>query len=160
MKDGTVRFGVISDTHGLLRPEAVAALKEVRCEGIIHAGDVGDPAVLHGLRAIAPVTAVRGNVDWGAWAESLPVTATFHAGAACIHVLHDRNALPANLGEAGWDVVISGHSHKPMVEQIAGVLFLNPGAAGPRRFRLPVTLAILETAADGKASAKLNDLAI
>jgi putative phosphoesterase len=135
------RIGVISDTHGLLRPEALAALEGVK--RILHAGDVGDPGILDALARIAPVTAIRGNVDHGDWADALPKTTSFTAGGLRIHMIHDRNALRADPRDEGWDVVISGHSHRPRIEEAHGVLWLNPGAAGPRRFRLPVTLAFL-----------------
>jgi putative phosphoesterase len=130
---------VISDTHGLLRPEAQAAL--AGCELIVHAGDVGDPAILDRLREIAPVVAVRGNVDGGAWARALPVTETVEVSGITIHVLHDRNQLDLVPAAAGVRLVVYGHSHTPLIEDDAGVLFLNPGSAGPRRFRLPVSVA-------------------
>lgn len=135
------RIGVISDTHGLLRPEAVRALKGVA--HILHAGDVGNPDHLDMLARIAPVMAIRGNIDQGPWAEVLPESATLTAGGLRIHMVHDREALSADPEAEGWDVVISGHSHKPGIEVIGSTLWLNPGAAGPRRFRLPVTLAFL-----------------
>ena len=135
------RIGVISDTHGLLRPEALDALEGVT--RILHAGDIGDPAHIDALARIAPVTAVRGNVDRGAWAETLPETASFTAEGLRILMIHDRKALRADPKGEEWDVVISGHSHRPSIEEARGILWLNPGAAGPRRFRLPVTLAFL-----------------
>ena len=135
------RIGVISDTHGLLCPEALDALEGAG--RILHAGDVGDPGILDALARIAPVTAIRGNVDRGGWAEALPETATVAAGGLRIHMIHDRHALRADPRAEGWDVVVSGHSHAPGIEEAGGVLWLNPGAAGPRRFRLPVTLAFL-----------------
>jgi uncharacterized protein len=128
-------IGLISDTHGLLRPEAVRALEGA--ELIIHAGDVGKPEVLEALRQIAPVVAVRGNVDHGAWADALPETATVEPG---IFVLHDAKSLRI---PAGVRAVVSGHSHQASVEERGGVLYVNPGAAGPRRFLLPVTVARL-----------------
>lgn len=128
-------IGLISDTHGLLRPEAVAALRGA--EQIIHAGDVGRPEILDQLRTIAPLVAVRGNVDHGDWAERLPETAT----AGRIYVIHDVKQLKART--AGCDIVVSGHSHKPGQEERGGVLYINPGSAGPRRFRLPITVARL-----------------
>jgi uncharacterized protein len=133
------RIGLISDTHGLLRPEAVRALEG--SELIIHAGDVGAPGILDGLRQIAPVVAVRGNVDRGAWAESLPETAVAAQEILVIHDVHDLGLDPA---AAGYRVVVSGHSHRPSRTERGGVLYVNPGAAGPRRFRLPVTVATLE----------------
>jgi uncharacterized protein len=142
-------IGVISDTHGLLRPEAVAAL--AGSELIIHAGDVGSPEILEQLREIAPVTAVRGNVDTEAWADALPALATVAAGGVKIGIIHVLAALGAPPQRSGFRVVVSGHSHKPGIEERDGVLYLNPGSAGPRRFRLPVTLARLRV--DGGAVA-------
>jgi len=131
--------GLISDTHGLLRPEALAALKG--CDLIIHAGDVGKPEILGELSAIAPVVAVRGNIDKGAWASKLPLTAVAQAGAVLLYVLHDIQQLDLDPAAAGFRIVISGHSHKPGQVVKSGVLYINPGSAGPRRFRLPVTVA-------------------
>jgi putative phosphoesterase len=135
-------IGLISDTHGLLRKEAVKALRG--SELIIHAGDVGKPEILEELRKIAPVIAVRGNVDKGPWAQALPETAVAEAGAVMIYVLHDINALDLNPTAAGFQVVVSGHSHKPVKTEHNGVLYINPGSAGPRRFQLPVTVARLK----------------
>lgn len=135
------RVGVIADTHGLLRPEALEALAGV--DRILHAGDIGDPDHLNALARIAPVTAIRGNIDRGQWAEALPETVSLTIGGMQIHMIHDRKALQADPGAEGWDVVISGHSHKPGIEETGSTLWLNPGAAGPRRFRLPITLAFL-----------------
>jgi putative phosphoesterase len=149
------RVGVISDTHGLLRPEAVAALDG--CALIVHAGDVGAPKVLAALEAVAPVHAVRGNVDHGSWAGALPEALTLTVGVHRIHVLHDLSQLaPAPAGEV-YDVVVTGHSHRPQIERRAGVLFVNPGSAGPRRFRLPIALAVLHAGA-GTPRAELVDL--
>jgi hypothetical protein len=134
-------IGVISDTHGLLRPEAVDALRG--SERIIHAGDLGGRDVLDELAAIAPVTAVRGNIDKGAWAKTLPETQVLDAGGILIYVLHDLAQLDLKPEAAGFRVVISGHSHTPTEETRSGVLYLNPGSAGPRRFKLPVSLARL-----------------
>jgi uncharacterized protein len=136
------RIGVISDTHGLLRPEAVAALAGV--ELILHAGDVGAPEVLVGLQTVAPVLAVRGNVDRGTWANELPETQLTQVGEAWIYILHDLHRLDLDPAGGGFSAVISGHSHRPGMTTKGGVLYLNPGAAGPRRFTLPVTLALLE----------------
>jgi putative phosphoesterase len=133
------RIGLISDTHGLLRPEAVEALKDSQL--ILHAGDVGAAEILAELRGVAPVIAVRGNVDRGAWAEQLPETAEVAPG---ILVVHDVNSLRVDPAAEGYRVVVSGHSHKPGQSERDGVLYVNPGAAGPRRFRLPVTVAILD----------------
>jgi hypothetical protein len=135
------RIGVISDTHGLLRPEAVQALRGV--DRIVHAGDIGSPDVLRGLEAIAPVTAVRGNNDHGPWAEKLPLTDVFDAGEALLYVIHDVKALDLDPRAAGIAAVIAGHSHRPLAEERDGVLFFNPGSAGPRRFRLPISLGHL-----------------
>jgi len=133
--------GVISDTHGLLRPQALAALAGV--DAIVHAGDIGAPEVLSALRRIAPVTAVRGNNDRAAWAEAIPETAILDVGRARLYVLHDRQALAIDPAEEGVTAVISGHSHRPRLETRDGVLFVNPGSAGPRRFSLPIATARL-----------------
>jgi uncharacterized protein len=131
-------IGLISDTHGLLRPEALRALEG--SELIIHAGDVGDPKILEDLRRLAPVVAVRGNIDTGACAE-LAETAVAEVGPALIYVLHDLKALDLKPAVAGFAMVVSGHSHKPSRVDRDGVIYVNPGSAGPRRFNLPVTLA-------------------
>jgi putative phosphoesterase len=141
LADHAATIGVISDTHGLLRPEAVAALQG--SEVIIHAGDVGKPEILDQLRLIAPVVAVRGNIDTGAWASELPLTAVVEGRSARIYVLHDVHQLDLDPAAAGFQIVISGHSHQPDRSERSGVLYLNPGSAGPRRFRLPVTVARL-----------------
>jgi putative phosphoesterase len=138
------RIGLISDTHGLLRKEAVEALQG--SELIIHAGDVGKPEILEALRKIAPVVAVRGNVDTGEWAKLLPKTAVVEAGTTMIYVLHDVNALDLNPAVSGFQIVVSGHSHQPGKKESQGVLYINPGSAGPRRFQLPVTVALLHLA--------------
>ena len=135
-------IGVISDTHSLLRPQALAALRGV--EWILHAGDVGAPEVLDGLRRIAPVVAVRGNNDRGDWARSLPDTEVVEVGSTSLYMLHDLHDLDLDPRAAGFQAVISGHSHRPVIERRNGVLYLNPGSAGPRRFSLPVALARLE----------------
>lgn len=137
-----MRVGVISDTHGLLRPEAARALAGV--DLIVHAGDVGKPDVLAELKIIAPVFAVRGNVDTGEWAKELPVTTVVDAGPACFYVLHDLQELDLRPEAAGFDAVISGHTHHAQQSLKNGVLYLNPGSAGLRRFGLPVTLVLLE----------------
>ena len=136
-------IGVISDTHGLLRTEAMRALEG--SDLIIHAGDVGDAKILHALKTLAPVFAVRGNVDTAAWALALPENEVIETDAATIYVLHDVHALDLNPAAAGFHIVISGHSHKPGKSAQDGVMFLNPGSAGPRRFDLPVTVARLES---------------
>jgi len=134
-------IGIISDTHGLLRPEAVAAL--VGAERIIHAGDIGRPEVLQTLEAVAPVIAVRGNNDQGPWAAAIPETAIVDVDALRCYVLHDVKTLDLDPATAGFAAVICGHSHQPRLEQRAGVWFVNPGSAGPRRFKLPVAVARL-----------------
>jgi len=134
-------IGVISDTHGLLRPEAVAALQGV--EHILHAGDVGDPAILDSLRAIAPVTAIRGNIDVHGPCSYLPETEVVSLHGHSFYLLHDRQALDLDPAAAGFGAVISGHSHRPLIEGRKGVLYLNPGSAGPRRFTLPISVALL-----------------
>ena len=137
-----MRIGVISDTHGLLRPEALAALAGV--EHILHAGDVGDIGILAALREVAPVTAIRGNVDqWGECAE-LPATDFVELGGKVFYLVHSVHDLDINPVVAGVAVVVSGHSHRPGIETRDGVLYLNPGSAGPRRFDLPVTVALVE----------------
>lgn len=136
-----MNIGVISDTHGLLRPEAIVALKD--CELIVHAGDVGDPQILERLRAIAPTHAVRGNVDAGTWANALPLTEVVDVGALQLYVLHNLSDLDLDPKAAGFTAVISGHTHRPLAEVRDDVLYLNPGSAGPRRFTLPIALARL-----------------
>ena len=137
-----ITLGLISDTHGWMREEALRALQG--SDLIIHAGDVGRPEILDALGAIAPVVAVKGNIDKGAWASVLPVTAAAEAGDARIYVLHDIHDLDLDPAAAGFHVVVSGHSHQPGATERGGVLYINPGSAGPRRFRLPVTVARLE----------------
>src|SRR5262249_42051576 len=133
--------GLISDTHGLVRPGALAALAGV--DLIVHAGDVGGPEVLAALAALAPVRAVRGNNDHGAWAQALPLTDVVTAGEALLYVLHDEHELDLDPAAAGFAAIVSGHSHRPRIEERRGVLHVNPGSAGPRRFRLPISLARL-----------------
>ena len=142
MSRGMSVVGLISDTHGLLRPEAVRAL--VGSDLIIHAGDVGGPEILDALRAIAPVVAVKGNVDTAAWASALPPTAVAEAGGTLLYLLHDLNDLDLDPAAAGFGVVVSGHSHRPASAARGGVLFVNPGSAGRRRFKLAVTVARLD----------------
>jgi len=136
-----VRVGVVSDTHGLVRPEALRALRG--SQRIVHAGDVGGPEVLAALRKIAPVTAVRGNNDRGAWARALPAARVVRIGGARIYLLHDLHALDIDPAAAGFQVVIAGHSHQPRMERKGGVLYFNPGSAGPRRFSLPLSVGRL-----------------
>jgi putative phosphoesterase len=135
-------IGLISDTHGLLRQEALAVLQ--KSDLIIHAGDVGDATIIDQLRAAAPVVAVRGNIDKGAWSLQLPMTAVVEAGSTRIYVLHDVQQLDLDPVVAGFGIVISGHSHKPGRRERSGVVYVNPGSAGPRRFQLPVTVARLD----------------
>ena len=147
--------GVISDTHGLVRPEALGALEGSGL--IVHAGDVGGPEVLEELGRVAPVVAVRGNNDRGAWAEALAEYEAVEVNDAFVYVLHDLKELDIAPAAAGFRVVVSGHSHKPLVEERRGVLYLNPGSAGPRRFKLPVTVARLNLSGD-EASAEIINL--
>jgi len=135
-------IGVISDTHGLLRPEAINRLTGV--DHIIHAGDIGSPDIIPGLEKIAPVTAIKGNIDQAAWAAGFADEETLEIAEHKIFILHNRNDLDDAGGPAGFDIVISGHSHKPGIETVDGILYLNPGSAGPRRFTLPIALAFLE----------------
>lgn len=150
-----MRIGVISDTHGLLRPEALAALGG--CERIIHAGDIGKPEVLAGLRALAPLEAIRGNVDSGDWAAAIPEQLDLQLGGLRIHVTHDVKTMAIDPVADGIDVVIAGHSHQPKIEALNGVLYLNPGSAGRRRFTLPISLALLDIE-DGQPRAQLVTL--
>ncbi len=136
-----VTIGVISDTHGLLRPEALAALQG--SDSIIHAGDVGGPAILSKLAELAPLTAIRGNVDGDAWARKIPETTVLEIGGLSIYVLHNLAALDLKPEAAGFSAVVYGHSHIPKQEIKHGVLYFNPGAAGPRRFKLPVSVGKL-----------------
>jgi putative phosphoesterase len=133
--------GLISDTHGLLRPEAVRVLQG--SELIVHAGDIGNAAVLEALRTVAPVTAVRGNIDKEAWAQEQPKTAAFEIDRVGVYVIHDIGELDIVPEATGFTVVVSGHSHQPSIHERNGVLFVNPGSAGPRRFNLPVSLALM-----------------
>ena len=135
------RLGIISDTHGLLRPEALAFLQG--CDHIVHGGDIGGPEVIERLSSIAPVTAVRGNNDGGAWAQAIPETDLIEFGGIHLYVLHDLALLDIDPAAAGIQVIISGHSHQPLAERRNGVLYLNPGSAGPRRFKLPIAIAEL-----------------
>lgn len=135
-------IGVISDTHGLLRPEAVRLLTGV--DVILHAGDIGSPDVIAALQAIAPVTAVRGNNDRDGWAAEYPEDALLEIGGRTLYMLHDVKELALDPRSAGFDAVVAGHSHKPKVETCDGVLYLNPGSAGPRRFTLPIALATVD----------------
>ena len=133
--------GVISDTHGLLRPEVAKAFAKVRL--ILHAGDIGKPEVLHKLNSIAPVIAVRGNNDEGAWAHAIPESEVTDIGGMRVYMVHDIKEADLNLGDERVRIVISGHSHRPSIERRDRVLFMNPGSAGPRRFKLPITVGRL-----------------
>jgi putative phosphoesterase len=141
-REAAMRIGVISDTHGLLRPEAVTALNG--SDVIIHAGDVGTPEVLEALRRIAPTFAVRGNVDTGIWADALPAAATIDAGGLAFHVVHRAEDIALDANRPDLAAVVFGHSHKPSIDWREGMLFCNPGSAGPRRFKLPVTIATFD----------------
>jgi putative phosphoesterase len=152
-----LRVGLISDTHGLLRPEALEVLRGSDC--IIHAGDIGDPEILKRLAGLAPLTAVRGNNDRGADYADVPETAVLEAGGVRILVLHDLAELAFDRQAAGYQAVISGHSHRPRCEERAGVLYVNPGSAGPRRFSLPVSVGRLLIEA-GRLRAELVELSI
>jgi uncharacterized protein len=137
----TTRIGLISDTHGLLRPGAVDFLRGA--DFIIHAGDIGGPEIVAQLAALAPVTAVRGNNDKGVWAKAVPETEVLQVGPVFIYVIHDLAELDLDPVAAGFHAVVSGHSHRPSIERRADVLYVNPGSAGPRRFTLPITAAEL-----------------
>ena len=150
-----LRLGIISDTHGLLRPEAERCLAGV--DHIIHAGDIGSDDIVDRLRLIAPVTAIRGNIDTAEWAKAYPETATVRLEGRSFHVVHDVHDLQIEPATDGIDVVISGHSHRVRIADVDGVLYLNPGSAGPRRFKLPVTLATLEITA-GMLSPVIHNL--
>ena len=143
----TFKIGIIFDTHGLLRPEAERRLAGV--DHIIHGGDIGRPEIIDALRRIAPVTAIRGNVDIGDWAVAYPETKIVRLAGRSIYILHDLKTLQVDPIARGIDVVISGHSHVPKIETADGVLYLNPGSAGRRRFRLPVTLATIDVLPNG-----------
>ena len=149
------RVGLISDTHGLLRPEAVAFLRG--SDRIVHGGDIGSEGVLHELAALAPVTAVRGNNDTGPWAGAVPPTGVLQVGEVFIYVVHDLGDLDLDPVAAGFQVVVSGHSHRPSVMERDGVLYVNPGSSGPRRFKLPITVGEL-TVVDNAVSARVVEL--
>jgi uncharacterized protein len=137
----TSRIGIISDTHGLLRPEAIEALRGV--DHILHAGDVGDTAILDTLRSLAPVTAISGNIDVEGPCAHLPATEVVTLHGHTFYMLHDRHALDLDPAAAGFAAIISGHSHRPLIEWRQGVLYMNPGSAGPRRFSLPISLGLV-----------------
>ena len=136
-----MRIGIISDTHGLLRPEAIKQL--AGADHIIHAGDIGAPEVIEGLRRIAPTTAIRGNIDVGEWAKDYPDSELVVLGGRSLYVLHNLKEIKLDPTACGIDVVVSGHSHRPKIETRNGVLYVNPGSAGPRRFKLPIAVAII-----------------
>jgi putative phosphoesterase len=151
-----IRVGLISDTHGLLRPQAVAALQG--SDFIVHGGDIGDAGILEALSAIAPLTVVRGNNDREPWADGIAETEFLKVGGVVIYAIHDFSQIEIDPAEAGVRVVISGHSHKPKIEERGGVLYVNPGSAGPRRFKLPI--AVAELIVDGDSvSARIVELA-
>lgn len=152
-----MKIGVISDTHDLLRPQAVAALRGV--DHILHAGDICGPAVLRALGEIASLDAVRGNNDRGVWAEGLQNSLAVTFGPVSLYMLHDLSALDIDPAVAGFNVVISGHSHRPLIESRDGVLYLNPGSAGPRRFTLPIAIALLDIN-DGRIQPALKMLEV
>jgi putative phosphoesterase len=152
-----ITVGIISDTHGLMRPEATDALRG--SDLIIHAGDVGNPAIIDQLRAIAPTFVVRGNIDNGDWAASLPTTELVEVGGLFFYVLHEISQLDLDPAVAGFAAVVFGHSHVPSMETREGVLFLNPGSAGPRRFKLPVAVARV-IVSNGKARPKIVQLQV
>ena len=150
-------IGVIADTHGLLRPEAVEALQ--KSDLIVHAGDIGNPRVLEGLQTIAPVVAVRGNIDEPWWADSLPKSEVIQVAQTWLYVIHDLDDLDLDPVAAGFSAVISGHSHHPSIRVREGVLLLNPGSAGPRRFELPVSVALIRVE-NGLLEPRLIELTI
>jgi putative phosphoesterase len=149
--------GLISDTHGLIRPEALNALRDSRL--IIHCGDIGDPTVLEALRAIAPVHAIRGNNDKGDWARNLPEDNIVEVGGRTIYVLHNLSQLDLDPSARGFAAVVSGHSHRPVIRKQGKILFVNPGSAGPQRFKLPVTVATLAIRSD-RIEAEIRQLAL
>lgn len=152
-----MRIGLIADTHGVLRPEAVAFLRG--SDAILHAGDIGAPAILEQLAAIAPLTAVRGNIDTAGWAASIPDTVDLELAGIAVHMLHDVKTLDREPAAHGIRVVVAGHSHRPGCHERDGVLFVNPGSAGPRRFRLPISVGELRIGA-GTVDVHLQDLAV
>ena len=156
-----LRIGLISDTHGVLRPQALDALRG--SAHLIHAGDIGSAEILRALAAIAPITAVRGNNDSGTWASHLPEAVTLDLQGVRIHVVHDLHTLDTAACARGVAVVVSGHSHRPRIERRDGVLYVNPGSAGPRRFKLPVSvgeLRIGRSAGEGELHARIVELSL
>jgi len=157
MPQRTSTVGVISDTHGLLRPEAIDALRG--SDAIVHAGDVGDAQIIAELKRIAPLTVVRGNIDTSAWSRKLPETNVLEVGGLTLYVLHDVQDLDVDPAAAGFAAVIFGHSHQPLIEWRKGVLFFNPGSAGPRRFRLPISVGRL-IVKEGKLKPEVIELQV
>lgn len=151
-----LRIGVIADTHNLLRPEALERLRG--CDHLLHLGDIGKPEILDALRQLAPLDVVRGNNDTDAWAAALPETLSLEFGGLRLHLIHDLKQLSIDPRAEGFDLVLAGHSHKPLQEVRDGVLYLNPGSAGPRRFKLPISLAILSIG-EGQAEVEMVSLA-
>lgn len=151
-----MRIGLISDTHGLLRPAALDFLRG--CEHIVHGGDIGAPGILEALAALAPLTAVRGNNDTAAWAAALPESVRLEVGGLRLLAIHDLAQLRIDPAAAGIDVVVSGHSHRPRSERRGKVLYVNPGSAGPRRFRLPISVAELQVAPAGTVVPRIVEL--
>jgi putative phosphoesterase len=151
-----MRIGIISDTHGLLRPEAIKQL--AGADHIIHAGDIGAPEVIEGLRRIAPTTAIRVNIDVGEWAKDYPDSELVVLGGRSLYVLHNLKEIKLDPAASGFDVIISGHSHRPKIEPKNGVLYVNPGSAGPRRFKLPIAVAII-TLSDGLILPQILEIA-
>jgi putative phosphoesterase len=151
-----IRVGLISDTHGLLRPQAVAVLQG--SDFIVHGGDIGDAGILEALGAIAPLTVVRGNNDREAWAAGIPETDFLRAAGVLVYAIHDLSRIDIDPAAAGVRVVVSGHSHKPRIEERGGVLYVNPGSAGPRRFKLPIAVAELIVVGNG-VTARIIELA-
>ena len=152
-----MRIGLIADTHGLLRPEAIDALRG--SDRIVHAGDIGDPGILDALAEIAPLTAIRGNNDTGAWARDLPDAAHVVVDGVAIYIIHDIKTLPARSPPGPVDVIVAGHSHRPRAETRDGVLYVNPGSAGRRRFSLPITVAELRVE-QGRFDARIVPLPV
>ncbi len=151
----SLRIGLISDTHGLLRPQALAALEG--CDHILHAGDIGKSEILDALRQLAPLTAVRGNNDVDAWADALRDVEELWLGETGIYLVHDQADIPADLKARGFSVVVTGHSHKPLITERAGLVHVNPGSAGPRRFKLPVAVGFL-LIENSRVEAELREL--
>lgn len=153
----TLRIGLIADTHGLLRPQALATLEG--CDHILHAGDIGKPEILDALRQLAPLSVVRGNNDTQDWARAIPHDISLQLGGAHLYLVHDQADIPADLATRGVDAIVTGHSHKPLITQRDGILHINPGSAGPRRFKLPIAVGSL-LIEDGRVRAELRELDI